>query len=70
MEQGSVCLRFLTSDGKTHNLWSPLSGSILEFNDELRSDPSLAARDPYGSGWLLRLDPRNLEEELRGLQLG
>jgi CheY-like chemotaxis protein/glycine cleavage system H lipoate-binding protein len=69
VEQGSVCLRILTSDGKTHTLWSALSGSILEVNPALETDPSVAVREPYKEGWLLRLDPGNLEDELKGLDL-
>jgi CheY-like chemotaxis protein/glycine cleavage system H lipoate-binding protein len=69
LEQGSVCLRFLTADGRTHTLWSPLSGSVIELNEKLREDPMRAAKDPYGEGWLLRLDPGHLEEELKGLGL-
>ncbi|MHC4470606.1 MAG: response regulator [Planctomycetota bacterium] len=69
VEQGSVCVRFLTGDGKTHNLWSPISGSVLELNARLRSSPGHVTKDPYGEGWLIRLDPRNLEEELKGLRM-
>jgi len=70
LEQGSLCLRFLTADQRIHTLWSPLSGSVLELNENLARDPMMAVRDPYGEGWLLRLDPGNLEEELKGLDLG
>ncbi len=69
VEQGSVCLRILTKDGKTHTLWSALSGSILELNADLVANPELAIEDPYGRGWLLRVDPGNLDEELKGLDL-
>jgi CheY-like chemotaxis protein len=69
LEQGSLCLRFLTADGCSHTLWSPLSGRILELNETLRESPKIAVEDPYGAGWLLRLDPGNLEEELKGLSL-
>ena len=69
VEQGSVCLRILTNDSKTHTLWSALSGSILELNPELEENPGLALSDPYGQGWLLRIDPGNLDEELKGLEL-
>jgi len=69
VEQGSVCLRILTKDGKTHTLWSALSGSILELNPDIRKTPDLAIKEPYGDGWLLRIDPGNLEEELKGLDL-
>ena len=69
IEQGSVCCRLMSADGKTHTLWSPLSGSILDINRTLVADPGQAVKDPYGEGWLLKLDPRNLEEELKGLEL-
>jgi len=69
LEQGSVCLRFLTTDGRSHTLWSPLSGSVLELNESLRKNPRLATEDPTAGGWLVRLAPANLEEELKGLNL-
>jgi len=69
IEQGSVCLRFLTADERSHTLWSPLSGSVVELNANLREHPSLATESPSSEGWLVRLDPANLEEELKGLDL-
>ena len=56
-----------TVDGKTHTVWSPLSGTILGVNETLKERPDLVARDPYGEGWLLRLEPGNLASELEGL---
>jgi glycine cleavage system H lipoate-binding protein len=70
LEQGSVCARLLTADGRSHTLWSPLSGSVLELNKKLRENPNLSREDPAGEGWLVRLDPGHLEEELKGLDLG
>jgi len=70
LEQGCACLRLLTADGRTHTLWSPLSGSVLELNEKLHENANLAVEDPAGEGWLVRLDPANLEEELKGLGLG
>jgi len=69
LEQGSLCLRFLTDDQRSHTLWSPLSGSVLELNEGLQERPQLATEAPSGEGWLVRLDPANLEEELKGLDL-
>jgi CheY-like chemotaxis protein/glycine cleavage system H lipoate-binding protein len=69
LEQGSVCLRFLTTDGRSHTLWSPLSGSVVERNENLQKNPRLATEDPSAGGWLVRLEPANLEEELKGLNL-
>jgi CheY-like chemotaxis protein/glycine cleavage system H lipoate-binding protein len=70
LEQGSVCVRLLTADGRSHTLWSPLSGSVIELNEKLRENPHLAAEDPSVDGWLVRIDPANLDEELKGLDLG
>ena len=70
LEQGSVCLRLLTADGRSHTLWSPLSGSVIELNEQLRENPNLAAKEPSGEDWLVRLDPANLEEELKDLDPG
>ena len=39
LEQGSACIRLLTNDGRSHTLWSPLSGRVLELNEKLREDP-------------------------------
>jgi CheY-like chemotaxis protein len=69
LEQGSVCVRLLTDDGRAHTLWSPLSGSVLELNEKLRETPELAAQDPSHEGWLVRLDPTNLADELASLDL-
>jgi CheY-like chemotaxis protein/glycine cleavage system H lipoate-binding protein len=69
LEQGSVCLRLLTADGRSHTLWSPLSGGVLELNEALRENPGLVAEDPSGEGWLVRIDSANLEEELKDLDL-
>jgi glycine cleavage system H protein len=37
-------------------LLAPLSGEIVEVNDELNDLPELANEEPYEDGWLLRLD--------------
>lgn len=44
---------------------SPLSGEIVATNEEaFARDILVANRDPYGSGWLVRLRPTNLDEEI------
>ncbi|MCY7370804.1 MAG: glycine cleavage system protein GcvH [Polaromonas sp.] len=37
------------------DVYMPLSGEVLEVNEALRSDPSLANTDPMGTGWFFRL---------------
>ena len=35
------------------DLFLPLSGEIIEFNDSLESDPEKVNSDPYGDGWMV-----------------
>lgn len=68
LEQGSAALKLLSADGRTHVLWTPVSGNVIEVNPALAADPGLAVRDPAGEGWLLRLDAPNLKAELAALR--
>ena len=38
-------------------LFSPVSGSVVEVNGALEADPAAVNRDPYGAGWMVRLRP-------------
>ena len=38
------------------DLFSPVSGKVLEINQSAVSDPKLLNDDPYGKGWLLRVE--------------
>jgi len=49
------------------DVYSPISGTILEVNNELQNSPELINQDPYGKGWIAKIKPKNLEAELRGL---
>lgn len=45
------------------DVYMPLSGEILEVNEALRSDPSLANTDPLNTGWFFKMklsDPAQL----------
>ena len=44
-------------------LYSPLSGKVVELNDELENSPDLVNSDPYGNGWLIKIDPNNPGEK-------
>ena len=52
------------------DLYSPISGEVLEVNSELASDPSVVNSDPYGKGWMIKLRVTNDSEidELLGAQ--
>ena len=36
-------------------MYAPLSGEIVEVNQELGDDPGLVNRDPYGDGWMVKI---------------
>ncbi len=47
---------------------TPLTGEVVETNARTFEEDILAAnRDPYGSGWLVRMRPTRLEEEREAL---
>lgn len=37
------------------DLFMPLTGEIIAFNDELEDDPELVNTDPYGKGWMIKI---------------
>lgn len=39
------------------DVYAPVSGSVVEANPALTAEPELVNTDPYGAGWLVRLQP-------------
>jgi glycine cleavage system H protein len=37
------------------DLFLPMAGEIIEFNQELERDPELVNTDPYGKGWMVKV---------------
>ena len=44
------------------DLFLPLSGEIIEFNDALESKPESVNTDPYGAGWMIKVKIANTAE--------
>lgn len=44
------------------DLFLPLSGEIIEFNDALEAEPETVNSDPYGAGWMIKIKLNNLDE--------
>lgn len=63
--QGDACA-VVESVKAASDIYAPLSGEVLEVNDALEDDPGLVNTDPYGDGWLFRLEPAD-SLELDGL---
>ena len=40
----------------------PVSGEVVEVNEELRADPSLANKDPMGNGWFFKVRIADMTE--------
>ncbi|QGA69434.1 glycine cleavage system protein GcvH [Sulfolobus sp. E11-6] len=45
------------------DIFSPLSGIIVEVNSKLLEHPEIINKDPYGEGWIFKLRPSRLSEE-------
>lgn len=49
------------------DLFMPVSGEVIEFNEALADTPELANKDPYGEGWLIKIkmsDPSEVDNLL------
>lgn len=48
-------------------LYSPISGEVLERNEKLAESPELVNQDPYGAGWIVVVKPSRLADDLKVL---
>lgn len=39
------------------DIYAPVSGEIVEINNELTNNPGLINTDPYGAGWIFKIKP-------------
>jgi glycine cleavage system H protein len=69
VEQGGRTFR-IAKDGRTADLVSPVAGEVVEVNEALVKQPSLATDDPYGRGWLCKVRSSELATNLRNLLSG
>jgi len=54
----------------TSEVYSPVSGEVVEVNEELLDRPELLNQDPYGRGWIAKIrppSPEALEKDLKSL---
>ncbi|MEA3369458.1 MAG: glycine cleavage system protein GcvH [Candidatus Ratteibacteria bacterium] len=68
LEQSSG-LGIVESVKSVSEIYAPLSGQIIEVNNELANNPQLVNQDPYGQGWLvaLKVDLKGDRHELDSL---
>lgn len=44
------------------DLFLPVAGEIIEFNDALESNPETVNSDPYGAGWMVKVKVANVSD--------
>ena len=47
------------------DIYAPVSGTVLEVNEDLAESPEVVNQDPYGDGWLIKVrvsDPADLDD--------
>ena len=49
------------------DLFMPVGGRVLEVNPKLENEPELVNTDPYGDGWMVKLELTNAEADLVAL---
>lgn len=54
----------------TGPLSSPFSGTIKEVNQQVKADPKMINSDPYGKGWIIKITPAKLDDEINNLLTG
>jgi DNA-binding response OmpR family regulator len=65
VEQGRLCIRVLASDKQVHKLYAPIHGRVIKTNYEINFNTDLINKDPFGKGWIVQIEPSNLEEDLK-----
>lgn len=65
LRQGSVYFQVFSADLRSQSLLSPISGTVVEVNENVNNNPNKALEDPYDTGWLIKLEPENFEEEVK-----
>jgi glycine cleavage system H protein len=69
LSQDEICGIF-RGKGTRKAIFAPLSGEIVDVNQDLYEDPLILMEDPYGVGWILLMDADDPQEELESLRQG
>jgi glycine cleavage system H protein len=44
------------------DLFMPITGEVVEFNEALEDAPEMVNTDPYGKGWMIKVKPEDLSQ--------
>ena len=45
-----------------NDIYAPVSGKVLEVNDDLPDNPEIINEDPYGDGWMIKIEMNDAED--------
>ncbi len=54
-------------DGKSVDMVSPIEGTVSDINEAVAKNPALASKDPYGEGWLVKVQAPDSKLNFRNL---
>ncbi len=54
-------------DGKSVDMVSPIEGTVTDINEAVMKDPDLARKEPYGEGWLVKVQAPDAKINFRNL---
>jgi glycine cleavage system H lipoate-binding protein/ABC-type phosphate transport system substrate-binding protein len=57
-------------DGKQLDIYSPISGTIINYNQELKTSPALINSATFSEGWIYSIEPKNWLREIQFLFMG
>ena len=69
IEQGKPC-GSMESGKWVGRIYAPVSGKVEASNQDLEETPELINESPYEKGWICKITPSNLQEELKTLMKG
>ena len=65
--QGNMCVRIISEHNRVHMVWAPLSGEVIGINQNIEKNMTLINTEPFDKGWLIKILPTNLKDELENL---
>jgi len=69
IEQGKPC-GSMESGKWVGRIYAVVSGKVESFNQDLEESPELINESPYEKGWLCKINPSNLQNDLKNLMQG
>lgn len=61
-DPGNSELGAVESIKSVSTIYAPVSGKVTEINEKLKDEPELLNEDPYGKGWICKLEIEGKEE--------